>query len=83
MPRVKLQSRLLSAVTYSIQRKTLKVEFTNGEVYLYTKVPLAVYQDLVTADSKGRFFNSDIRDAFPYERQTPLKSKRAGSGGSV
>ena len=80
MPRVKLQSSLLSAVTYSIERKTLKVEFTSGEVYLYTKVPLAVYQDLVTADSKGRFFNSRIRDAFPYDKQTPLKSKRASSG---
>jgi lysyl-tRNA synthetase class 2 len=83
MPRVKLQSSLLSAVTYSIERKTLKVEFTHGEVYLYTKVPLSVYQDLVTASSKGRFFNSEIRDGYPYERQTPLKSKGASRGGSV
>lgn len=80
MPRVKLQSSLLSAVTYSIQRKTLKVEFTHGETYVYTQVPLAVYQDLVTSDSKGRFFNSEIRDAFPYERLARPKSKRASSG---
>ena len=40
--------------------QTLEVEFQGDRIYHYYGVPWAVFADLQQADSKGRFFNSQI-----------------------
>jgi hypothetical protein len=75
---VKLQSRSLASVDYEAKTKTLRVEFNSGRVYRYFGVPERTYQDLLKAESKGRFFNRWIRECFPYEEEVP-KSKQAFS----
>jgi hypothetical protein len=63
---VKVQSSVLTAVAYAPDE--LWAEFaTGGEIYRYSNVPLSVYQDLLDAESKGRYFNACIRDNFPFE----------------
>ena len=39
----------------------LEIEFVNGAVYRYLDVPLAVYRDLMSSESKARFYDSNIR----------------------
>ena len=58
----------LSSMGYNPIIQTLEVEFNNGSVYQYFKVPQKVYRELESADSLGRYFSKNIRNEFPYER---------------
>lgn len=44
----------------------MEIEFDSGAVYQYLGVPAKIYQQLLRAESKGRFFNCEIRDVYPY-----------------
>jgi hypothetical protein len=66
MPRVNLQSTSLYAVTYPQQSAFLEVEFRSGVRYRYLGVSAQVYEELLTAESKGGYFNQHIRTRFAY-----------------
>jgi hypothetical protein len=68
MNRQPVESTSLSAVAFNSATQTLEVEFQGDRVYHYYGVPWAVFADLQQADSKGRFFNSRIRNHYPYVR---------------
>jgi hypothetical protein len=46
----------------------LEVNLRSGEIYRYFDVPLPIYKLLLAADSKGRYFNANIRNCFSYKR---------------
>ena len=66
-------------------KNLLQLEFGSRAVYLYFGVPAAVYEALLGAPSKGRYFNGTIRGRYPYrqilERQSG--SAECGSSGQV
>ena len=64
-----LSSVALHAIAYNAEQETLEVEFQNGRIYQYYRVPKMVFLDLLAADSKGRFFNRRIRDRFAFMRR--------------
>jgi hypothetical protein len=64
---IAVESSLLVAVRYSSDQ-ILELHFHSGAIYRYFKVPAEVFQDLLTAQSKGTYFNRQIRDRFPYQR---------------
>jgi len=43
------------------RRHILEIEFVNGAVYRYLGVQVTVYRDLMSAESKARFYDSNIR----------------------
>ena len=49
---------------YNVETKTLTVEFPNGARYQYAEVPEIVYQGLVSATSKGEFFNKYVKGKY-------------------
>ena len=61
IPREPVQSTAIAKVGYSKRRHILEIEFVNGAVYRYLDVPRAVYRDLMSAESKARFYDSNIR----------------------
>ena len=64
-----LKSTSIAEVGYDPFTATLEIHFRSGRHYRYYLVPSQCYRDLLAADSKGRFFLSNIRPAgFPYER---------------
>lgn len=67
MDRVALHSTLLASAGHDSRRRLLDVEFRTGELYRFFNVPSACYRELLGADSKGRYFNSSIRNRFPYQ----------------
>ena len=68
-----LESKMLSAVAYEDSKQILYLRFRNtGGVYRYFDFPAAHYQAFLSADSKGRFFRSHIRDHFRFERMARL-----------
>jgi hypothetical protein len=63
---VAAESSTLAIVGYDAIGGLLQLEFRNGAVYHYFGVPAAVHQRLLSARSKGSFFNWSIRGSFPY-----------------
>jgi len=61
IPRQPVQSTAIAKVGYSKRRHILEIEFVNGAVYRYFDVPLSVYRDLLSAESKARFYDSNIK----------------------
>ena len=61
IPRQRIESSAIAAVGYSKRRHILEIEFVNGAVYRYLEVPPEVYQNLMSAESKARFYDSNIR----------------------
>ena len=68
LPQSPLDSSCLQSVGYSVEAGTMEITFRNGSIYRYLGVPLLVYQALLHASSKGRYFAVAIRSSFRFER---------------
>jgi KTSC domain-containing protein len=84
--RQSVQSTAIAKVGYSKRRHILEIEFVNGAVYRYFDVPLSVHRDLMSAESKARFYDSNIRKHYrsvlvrQREQQLPAKSPASTPG---
>jgi hypothetical protein len=63
-----VESAAIQAIDYDPDHEKLFVRFTSGERYLYVGVPGEICRSFLDADSKGRFFQAEIRDQYPYNR---------------
>ena len=68
MIRVSVISTELRSIGYDEESSTLEVEFHRRGTYQYFGVTKETYLELMSASSKGRYFNSWIRDAYAYRR---------------
>jgi len=67
--RAHVTSSAIASVGYEPRSRILEVEFPSGNVYRYFDVPYSIYEDFRTADSKGRWFNQEVRDRFSHVLQ--------------
>jgi lysyl-tRNA synthetase class 2 len=67
-PLLKSTSTAIKSFDYDSDKKILKIDFTNGSVYLYHDVPESIYKGLKDAPSKGQYFNSELKDKFGCDR---------------
>lgn len=64
-----LDSRSLAALGYDAARRELHVRFRDsGDAYAYEGVPPAVYEQMLAAESRGKFLNEHIKGRYPYRR---------------
>ena len=63
--RVRLDSSAIEAITYDATKRTMDVEFRQGDSYRYMHVPEFVYRELLNAESAGAFWNA-VKDQFEY-----------------
>jgi hypothetical protein len=63
-----VESTTLATVAYDEARELLRLEFRSQAIYQYLGVPAIVHQALLSAPSKGSYFNQAIRGRFPYRR---------------
>ena len=68
MNRVSVASTVLRSVGYDDSTSTLEVEFHNGVVYGYRSVPPEIYAALMSAASKGHYFDTVIRQSYQCRR---------------
>ncbi len=61
---VAVESSLLMEVAYERGDQVLWIRFLNDRTYRYQNVPAEVYTDLLDAESKGRFFNLEIKEIY-------------------
>jgi len=67
MHRDSVESSNVQAVGYDPIRSILEVEFHNGGIYQYEGVTPEIYDQLMSASSKGQFLHRVIR-GFPFKR---------------
>jgi hypothetical protein len=70
MKRTKVDSSNLASVGYDADNQILEIEFNHGGVYQYFDVPEDVYDDLMNADSHGKYFVANIKDDYEYQKMS-------------
>ncbi|WP_293677455.1 KTSC domain-containing protein [uncultured Phenylobacterium sp.] len=63
-----VDSTAIRDIDYDAKREKLFVRFASGERYIYVGVPGEVCRSFEEAASKGRFFQAEIRDRYPFNR---------------
>jgi hypothetical protein len=56
-----VQSTAVASIGYSKRLRALEIEFRNGAIYRYFNVAPAIYDELMLAPSKARFYDENIR----------------------
>ena len=55
-------------IAYQPQFKVMQVIFENGRIYWYYQVPREVYDAFISAQSKGTYFWSNIKNKYTFKR---------------
>ena len=66
MELVTVDSSMIHAVGYDLEKEELEVIFNSGKIYRYEGVSSKAYEGLLAAGSKGRYMRSNIIDMYPY-----------------
>jgi KTSC domain-containing protein len=64
---VSVDSSVFVSVAYRGDQRQLFLRFHSGKVYRYFGFPPERYDELLAAESKGRYFAESIRGKFLYE----------------
>ncbi len=67
-----VKSSSIHEVGYDSETKTLGITFKNGRTYEYDDVHPVHYDELLKAESAGKYFHSNVRNVFqtrPVERE--------------
>ncbi len=68
MERQPVESSLIRSVGYDLTGSILEIELIDPHrLYTFYDVPFSVYDELMDASSKGKYFNEFIRDLYAYE----------------
>jgi len=65
-----MPSTAIRNLFYDPAKRELWVTFVSGRRYLYAEVPLEIFDAFNTAESRGAFFNREIRDRYAYREVT-------------
>lgn len=65
---VPVESKMLAAVAYNHDWQHLYLKFRSGDIYCYREVRLEQYEELLGADSKGKYVRERILNSYPYQR---------------
>ena len=68
------ESKLLASSAYDAGKHILYLRFRSGEVYGYFEYPEEKYREFLDAESRGRYFLSNIRNQFRYQRLAKLQA---------
>ena len=66
--RVTVESSSLASIGFDRTTRVLEIEFRSGASYRYLAVPLAVFEEMKKASSKGRYFAQFIRGKYEFQR---------------
>ncbi len=76
MTRVPVISEAMLSVGYDPKKQILEIEFHDGDVYQYMKVPADRHAALMSTPSHGHYFQEFIREHYPYRKLSGEPSKR-------
>jgi hypothetical protein len=68
MDRKIVDSSNVISVGYDNSTRTLEVEFKGGSIYQYFDVPINEYEQLVSADSIGKYIATNIKGNYSFKK---------------
>tara|TARA_Y100001960_G_scaffold132167_1_gene140380 strand:- start:930 stop:1136 length:207 start_codon:yes stop_codon:yes gene_type:complete len=66
MNRIKVLSSNIDSIGY--ENGTLEIRFLNGSLYQYYHTSKELFENMLNAESKGKFLWRNIRDVYPFKR---------------
>lgn len=63
-----VDSSNIEAIGYDDAQQELHVQFLSGSTYVYAAVSEETFQELLRADSKGSFFNREVKPNFEHRQ---------------
>src|SRR5437899_3045130 len=79
IPRQPVESTAIAKIGYSKRRHILEIEFVNGAVYRYLDVPVTVDRDLMSSESKARYYDSNIKRYYRSVLIRPRQKERVST----
>lgn len=64
MEMIRVSSSAMSAVGYAPETRQMKIQFVQGRTYIFCHVPQHIFDGLLSADSKGTYYDHHIRDRY-------------------
>ncbi|ETK17017.1 hypothetical protein H097_18157 [Pseudomonas sp. FH4] len=64
MDMVAVRSDAMTSVGYDAATKRMRIRFQQGHSYDFCNVPPTIHQGLMSASSKGSYYNRYIRDRY-------------------
>jgi hypothetical protein len=68
MKRIDVESTLIHSIGYDEDKRILEIRFHETGSYRYYDVEPEVVEEFLEAESKGRYFNDYIRDAYLFTK---------------
>ena len=68
MERKQVVSSNIISVGYDKESLILEIEFKGNTVYQYTDVDERTYEELIAANSVGKYFHQNIRNEFSFTK---------------
>jgi guanyl-specific ribonuclease Sa len=66
MERTPVSSSNISLIGYDVDSQILEIEFHGGSVYSSSGVPLGEYEGVINAESKGKYFHTNINNRYSF-----------------
>jgi hypothetical protein len=66
MQRQNVSSSNIKSIGYDRESQTLEIEFNSGGIYHYFNVPVAIYENLMSASSHGKYLHQNIKDVYQF-----------------
>ena len=66
MKRQSVESSNIRSVGYDEFLLVLEIEFKSGAVYRYYGVPAEVHDELINAESVGKYFNANVKSKYNF-----------------
>ena len=66
MKRQSVESSNLKSIGYDEFLLVLEIEFKSGAVYRYYGVPSEVHDELINAESVGKYFNANVKSKYNF-----------------
>lgn len=70
----------IHAIGYDVDRRVLAVEFMNGGIFHYGNITPEKWADFQAAESKGKFFGTQIRGKHVAQKMTGECPRCGGTG---
>lgn len=68
MERQTVISSNIASIGYNKVSQTLEIEFLNGSLYEYYDIPDNIYDELMSADSQGKYLAQKIKKIYKYKQ---------------
>lgn len=63
-----MPSSVITSFHYDKNKSKLEILFVSGVKYIYSDVPVNIYEEMKGSRSKGTYFNQKIKEKYVFER---------------